>query len=291
MRVVQRLHVGDLFVLPAEVAGWIYNDGESDLVMVSISDELKQKFKRFLLAGNPQGQNSQHDRQSNDKFFLSSLDEETLAVSFGIDPKLAKKLQNFQEEEKRETELGKQGELHDSEESFWSMKLKHPTYSLFAEATYFPGGCLTIVNGLNLPILKFIQLSALREFFSKNAIHPSEKVYHEPIIMYITKGSGRIQLMGESGETIFDKWVEKGQILTIPKNVSMVKKAGNNGFEVVGFIKNAKPLNNITCISHIARHVSAIRSLPEDVLRYSYGISKDEAMRLNVSAIPYSFEI
>ncbi|XP_022760897.1 cruciferin CRU1-like [Durio zibethinus] len=136
---------GDIYAMPAGTIAWTQNDGESEFVAVSIADQSKQKFKSFP----------------------SSLDEEVLAASVGIDHKLAKKLQiendcrgnivrvirppelkmelwQFEEEEEdgeeQERELVKQGKPHVSEESCLSMKLKHQTDPSFAEAIHYRGG-------------------------------------------------------------------------------------------------------------------------------------------------------
>ncbi|CAL1361675.1 unnamed protein product [Linum trigynum] len=57
---IRKIRQGDIIAIPARVADWFYNDGQSPLVLVQIMDtsnfanQLDQNFTKFFLAGNPQ---------------------------------------------------------------------------------------------------------------------------------------------------------------------------------------------------------------------------------------------
>ncbi|KAE8735966.1 Legumin B [Hibiscus syriacus] len=155
------------------------------------------------------------------------------------------------------------------------MGLKHRTDSSFADIFNPRGGRITTVNGFNLPILKWLQLSAERGVLYNNALYAPHWNINAHSIVYITRGNGRIQIVSENGEAIFDDRVQEGQVITVPQNHVVLKKAGRQGFEWISFKTNANAQ-----ISQLAGRVSVLRGLPVDVLANSFGISREEASRL-----------
>lgn len=94
-------------------------------------------------------------------------------------------------------------------------------------------------------------------------------------IIYILQGSGRLQIVGNSGDSAFDNHVREGQIIVVPQNFAVIKKASDQGLEWISFKTND---NAVT--SQLAGRLSAIRNIPEEVLMNSYDISRDEARSL-----------
>jgi hypothetical protein len=94
-------------------------------------------------------------------------------------------------------------------------------------------------------------------------------------IMYITGGNGRIQIVGDNGQAVFDGQVRKGQVVTAPQNFAVVMKAGSQGLEWVSF-----KTNDNAQISQLAGRISVIRAIPEDVLANAFQISREDARRL-----------
>ncbi|KAK8670952.1 hypothetical protein V6N13_037564 [Hibiscus sabdariffa] len=345
---IRKFKEGDVIALPAGVSHWIYNNGQSQLVLVALVDvgsndnQLDENFRKFFLAGNPQeglvrgGQRqdqsqrqsrsyrgrhqeeeeSQH-QESDGNNLLSGFDENLLAEVFNIDTRLARKLQNerdnrgaivrmeheiqspeeaeeeqreqgSQEEEEEEDERseeerrrerrrsrGERGSRNGLEETFCTMRLKHRTDSSFADIFNPRGGRITTVNGFNLPILNALQLSAERGVLYNNAIYAPHWNINAHSIVYITRGNGRIQIVSENGEAIFDERVQEGQVITVPQNHAVLKKAGRQGFEWIAFKTNANAK-----ITQLAGRVSVLRGLPVDVLANSFGISQEEATKL-----------
>ncbi|XWS13857.1 hypothetical protein CRYUN_Cryun36dG0075000 [Craigia yunnanensis] len=112
----------------------------------------------------------------------------------------------------------------------------------------------------------------------QNALYAPHWNVNAHSIVYITRGNGRIQIAGENGETVFDDQVEEGQMIVVPQNFAVLKKADNQGLEWIAFKTNANAK-----INQIAGRVSAIRAMPLDVLVNSYDISREEARRLKES--------
>ncbi|KAI3501180.1 hypothetical protein L1887_29042 [Cichorium endivia] len=94
-------------------------------------------------------------------------------------------------------------------------------------------------------------------------------------ILYITSGNSRLQIFRNDGSPVFDDWVQEGQLIVVPQNFAVVKKAGEQGCEWVAFKTND---NAIT--SQLAGRFSFVRALPEEVLMNSYDISREQAKNL-----------
>ncbi|XVE65830.1 hypothetical protein DITRI_Ditri08aG0030700 [Diplodiscus trichospermus] len=354
---IRQFKEGDILALPAGVPHWIYNNGQSQLVLVSLVDvgnndnQLDQNFRKFFIAGNPQeglvtgGQRQSQEQsrkpsrkgkeeeqqESGGNNILSGFDRNLLAEVFGIDNKLARKLQNendnrgaivrmehdFQipspqeaeeeqrqqgreeegeeeeeeeeeqgseEERDRKRERGRRSRKHQSrrrgsrnglEETFCTMRLRHRIDSPFADVFNPRAGRITTINSFNLPVLQLLQLSAERGVLYKNAIYGPQWNIDAHSIVYVTRGSGRMQIVAENGDAIFDDNVEEGQVITVPQNYAVVKKAGRQGFEWIAFKTNENAK-----VSQLAGRVSVFRAIPADVLANSFRISREEALRL-----------
>lgn len=94
-------------------------------------------------------------------------------------------------------------------------------------------------------------------------------------IIYIIRGSGRIQVVGNAGRSVFDDEVRENQLLIVPQNFAIVKRAGNEGLEYIAFKTNDNAM-----VNPLAGRLSALRAMPEEVLMNSYQISRQEARSL-----------
>ncbi|KAE8660781.1 hypothetical protein F3Y22_tig00116951pilonHSYRG00824 [Hibiscus syriacus] len=92
------------------------------------------------------------------------------------------------------------------------------------------------------------------------------------------RGSARIQVVNQNGDTVFDDNVEQGQLLTVPQNFAFLKRAGSEGAEWISFFTNSDATN-----TPMAGRVSAIQVLPEEVVAASYQISREDARRVKLN--------
>ncbi|KAL3564756.1 hypothetical protein D5086_032802 [Populus alba] len=289
------------------------------------ANQLDQDFREFFLAGNPrqesqsqrssyqrgqyEGQHgrryedeSRREQQERSRNVFSGFNEQILAEAFNIDTKLARRMQNendnrgiivrtqhelhvisprqSQEEEERQQEsrrsTRRRHEDNGVEETFCTARLKININDPEDADVFNPrAGRLTTVNSLNLPILRHVQLSAERGVLYQNALMSPYWNINAHSIMYITGGNGRIQIVGDNGQAVFDGQVRKGQVVTAPQNFAVVMKAGSQGLEWVSF-----KTNDNAQISQLAGRVSTIRALPEEVVANSFQISREDARRL-----------
>lgn len=94
-------------------------------------------------------------------------------------------------------------------------------------------------------------------------------------VIYVTRGSGRVQIVGNYGRPVFNGELRQDQLLIVPQNFAVVKQAGNQGFEWVSFKTNDNAM-----ASPLAGRTSVFRGMPEEVLTNAYQISREEARRL-----------
>lgn len=137
------------------------------------------------------------------------------------------------------------------------------------------GGSISTLNSLNLPILKYLQLSAGRGNLQRNAMVAPHWNINAHSISYISRGNGHVQIVGNSRRAVYDGEVREGQLLIIPQNFAHVKVAGNQGLEwyTLKTNDNAKT-------SALVGKTSVLRAMPEDVLINGYQLSREEARRV-----------
>ncbi|XAR48963.1 hypothetical protein NMG60_11031963, partial [Bertholletia excelsa] len=304
---LREIRQGDIFALPAGLVHWAHNSGDLPLILVSIIDlgddenHLDFYYRKFFLAGNPESrqQESRREREGQQAGrhagnIFSGLDEQILADALNVDPETARKLQGQDDERgnivrvERELELVSPRSREEEEErergrdvnrfgqNMCAMRLREVLGDPGRADVYNPdGGRISTLNGRNLPILNYMQLSAERGVLYKNAILAPQWNVNAHSIVYFLRGSGRVQVVGYTGKSVFDGQVREGQILVIPQNFALIKKASNQGLEWVAF-----KTNNDAVTTSVVGKVSAIRSFPVEILVNSFGISSEEARRL-----------
>ncbi|KAL2530815.1 12S seed storage protein CRA1 [Forsythia ovata] len=312
---VRQFRQGDVLALPAGVTLWFYNNGDEQIVTVSLLDtanemnQLDLKFRNFFLAGNQQsGRQSQGQQEgesqgkgeSENSNIFNGFEDEVLADAFNVETETIRKLKGQwdrrgrivraekfnvvfprEEEEEQQRQQGQQGRggPNGLEETLCTMRfrenLAHPTR---ADIFNPRAGRLATLNGQTLPILNVLQLSAVRGVLYKNAIMAPHWNVNAHSAIYITRGSSRIQVVGHSGKLVFDGEVKEGQLIIIPQNFVVVKKAGEQGCEWIAFKTNDNAM-----ISPLAGRLSAFRSMPIEVVMNAYQISREEAQNLKYS--------
>ncbi|KAK2982979.1 hypothetical protein RJ640_013916 [Escallonia rubra] len=242
--------------------------------------------------GSDQGKRG---KQKEVKNIFSGFDEQILAEAFNIDRETARKLQGqddqrgrivraerFQvvshqwEDQQQQEEEGQHGRLNGLEETLCQVKLRENIGNPTRADVFNPrGGRISTLNSHKLPILNWLQLSAERGVLYKNAVLAPHWNNNAHCVMYVTRGSGRVQIVGNSGRSVFDGEVSEGQLIVVPQNFAVVKKASEQGLEWVAFRTRDNAMT-----SPLAGRLSAIRAMPEDVLVNSYGISREDARSL-----------
>ncbi|XP_026379590.1 11S globulin subunit beta-like [Papaver somniferum] len=311
---IRSIRQGDILALPAGVTHWLYNEGETPLVAVSLHDtssnanQLDRNLRRFQLAGSQQTQTTSYQQRQQQRQqvrgqqqdipennIFNGFNVETLAEAFGVSTETARKLQGQndqrgnivfvegglrairpQQGEDEEEREQRYRTANGVEETICSMRLKQNIANPTRADIYSEkGGRITTLNSQKLPILNFLQMSAERGVLYQNALHAPHWHSNAHSVIYVTRGSCRCQIVGNQGRQVFDGQLNQGQMLVVPQNFAVVKQAGNEGFEWVSFKTN----DNAMAIPLVGK-TSVLRAMPVDVLMNAYQISREEAQRL-----------
>nr|CAD1820872.1 unnamed protein product [Ananas comosus var. bracteatus] len=293
---VHRFREGDIIALPAGVVNWCYNDGDTPVIAITVFDtsnsanqldphrrvriltswELSESERRQAYEGQSRERQFEEHTGAN---ILSGFSPDWLAEAFGVNREFlrpsVREEQHEQYSEERE-ERRKGGQCNGLEEMYCALKTRENINDPTRADVYTPqGGRITTLNSQKFPILNLIQMSAERGVLHRNAFHAPHWNINAHSIMYVTGGRGRVQIVNNQGRTVFDGELRRGQVLVIPQNYAVLKRAQSEGFEWISF-----KTNNNAMVNQIVGKASALRGMPVDVLMNAYRISRVEALRL-----------
>ncbi|KAK6164459.1 hypothetical protein DH2020_001323 [Rehmannia glutinosa] len=305
---VHRIRRGDIVAIPAGAAHWCYNDGNEELIAVSINDlnhmsnQLDQKFRAFYLAGGvPQRGQQEQARQKFQNIFRA-FDANLMAEAFNVPQEIVQRMQTEEEErgliviarermsfitpEEKQEEWGRQSAADNGmEESFCTMKIRTNIENRREADMYSrQAGKLNVVDRNKLPILKYMDLSAEKGNLYPNALLSPDWAMHGHTIVYVTKGDAKIEVVGHNGQALMNDRVNQGDMFVVPQYYTSSCRAGNNGFEWVAFKTTGWPMRN-----PVAGYTSVMRAMPLQVLTNIYQISPNQAQGLKMNRGSQSF--
>ncbi|KAI3984682.1 hypothetical protein MKX01_039299 [Papaver californicum] len=302
---VHRIRQGDIVALPAGVSHWCYNDGNDELVAVSVSDlnnnanQLEQRLRSFYLAGGqPQRISVQgsprHQQQQRETFqnVLRAFDENLMAEAFNIPVEVVRRMQQEDErglivrvrgeemrmirhEQEREQEYESR-RCNGLEETYCNLKIRQFLDNPREADIYSrQAGRINIANGQKLQILNYMDMSAEKGNLYPNAMHAPHWTMNAHSVFDVTRGDAHVQVVGSNGQTILDNRVNQGELFVVPQHFVSTIRAGNNGFEYVAFKTSSQPMK-----SPLVGYTSAFKAMPIQVLANSFQISTQEAQNL-----------
>lgn len=274
------------------------------------ANQLDRNPRNFHLAGNPvdEFQQSQSGREGQYSHgqgrrplyscnnLFCGMDTRLISESFNINEQLAKKLQSqddfrgnivnvegglrlvrppmTQQEKFEQEERGQGGHCYNGlEETFCTLKIRENIADPSRADVYVPEvGRVSTVNSKNLPILRWLQLSASHVSLNNGAVRLPHWHINAHSIIYALRGVATIQVVNEFGNTVFDGSIREGQVLTVPQNFVVVKRAERGGFQYVAFQTNDNAMS-----SDLAGRTSAINGMPVEVLANAFRVSIEDA--------------
>ncbi|XP_050218340.1 11S globulin-like [Mercurialis annua] len=279
------------------------------------ANQLDNNPKNFYLAGNPEEEFQTQSRREGEREsqfahhraserqqgscnnMFCGMDTRAIAEAFNIDEQLARKLQGENDfrgniikvegqlqvvrpprtqQERMEQQERSIGGRNGVEETFCTMRMKENIADPSRADVFVPDvGRLSTVNSHNLPILRWIQLSASHVVLGNNAVRLPHWNLNAHSLIYAVRGQARIQVVDENGNSVFDGNVREGQVLTVPQNFIVVKRAESDRFEYVTFKTNDNAMT-----SDVAGRTSAVRAMPVEVLANAFRVSVEDASRI-----------
>ncbi|KAG0494097.1 hypothetical protein HPP92_005091 [Vanilla planifolia] len=317
----QRLHrfrQGDIIAIPAGIAFWAFNDGESTLVTITVADtssnvnQLDDNHRQFQLAGSQRGAGVGKPERTS---FFDAFSTDMLAWTLGISRELAQKIQREdrrgeivavkedlelvwpysrkgeegesrgsreEEEEEEERERRREEEWERErrgnglEQLFCSLRfIENIDNPIHADVFNPFAGRLNQITSHKLPALHFVQLSAVRVVLQKRASMAPHWNLNAHSLVYVTRGRARVQVVDDRGKAVFDGQLEQGQLLLIPQNFAVLKRADDDGFEYIAFKTSENAI-----ASQVFGKGSIFRGLPEHVVGTAYRLQREEARKI-----------
>ncbi|KAK4438291.1 13S globulin seed storage protein 1 [Sesamum alatum] len=115
--------------------------------------------------------------------------------------------------------------------------------------------------GLSASLVRLEANSVLDPYYSSNGSHQ---------IIYVTKGTGRIQIVGLNGTQALDASVQEGQAFVVPKFFAVAQLAGEHGMEIFCVSTSPRPV-----LGQLAGKESAWKALSLPVLQAALNVSPE----------------
>ncbi|RDY02616.1 Glutelin type-A 2 [Mucuna pruriens] len=229
--VVLKLKKGDVIPVPIGSISWWFNDGDSDLIIVFLGETSKAlipgQFTYFFLTG-AQGLIGGFSSELTSKIYGLEKDEvEKLTKSqTGL---LIVKLDKSQPMPKPQMDLTKK--------LVYNIDAAHP------ENVVENAGLVKTLTEDEFSFIGNVGLSVIRVKLEADAIKaPSYSVNPTVQLIYIARGSGKIEIVDFTGKRVLDTKVEAGHLLLVPQFFMVAQIAGEEGIESYSIVTITKPL-------------------------------------------------
>ncbi|KAK7267357.1 hypothetical protein RIF29_20027 [Crotalaria pallida] len=166
-----------------------------------------------------------------------------------------------------------QGRSNGIEETICSVELRENIADPSRADLFNPtAGRISTVNSLTLPILRWFQLSAEYVSLYKNGIYAPHWNIDANSVIYVTRGSGWVQVVNCQGNSVYNDKLRRGQVLVVPQNFVVAHQAGEDGFEFIAFKTNDRPITSPL--------KQVFRAIPAEVLANAFGLRLNQVSEL-----------
>ncbi|KAK7318735.1 hypothetical protein RJT34_03442 [Clitoria ternatea] len=229
--VVLKLKQGDIIPVPIGTVSWWFNDGDSDLTIVFLGETSKAlipgQFTYFFLTG-------------------------AIGLIGGFSPELTSKVYDLNQDEVNKLTKSQKGLLIiklDKSHSIPKPQLditKDLVYNIddaLPENDVKNAGLVKTLTEKDFPFIKDVGLSVIRVKLEPGAIKaPSYPTNPVVQLMYIARGSGKLEIVGINGKRVLDTQVKAGHLLLVPQFFVVAEIAGDEGMEIYSTVTTTKPV-------------------------------------------------
>ncbi|KAI3445640.1 hypothetical protein Pfo_002305 [Paulownia fortunei] len=260
---VMIINKGDAIPVPMGTISWWFNGGDSDVTVIFLGESSHSynpgQFDYFFLTGA--------------LGVLGGFSTEFISKIYRLDEADSKKLAKSQTNTLilkvvEEIDMPDQSNCNTGEYVF---SLDH----LISSNAKKLGGSSSVVSAEitadNFPLLGKIGLSAnLVRLEPNSVLDPSYSTDASHRIIYVTKGSGRIQIVGLNGTRALDASVQKDELFVVPKFFAAALLADEQGMEVFCVSTSPRPE-----LEKLAGNTSAWEALSPSVLQAALNVSPE----------------
>ncbi|KAK7247312.1 hypothetical protein RIF29_42193 [Crotalaria pallida] len=227
--VVVKLEQGDVIPVPIGGVSWWFNNGDSDLVIIFLGETSKAlipgQFSYFFITG-------------------------AIGVVGSFSNELTSKVYNLTNDEVTKLTKSQSGlliiKLEKDKPIIPKPKASGLVFNIDAahpDNVVKNGGLVTTLSEKGFPFIGEVGLSLIRVKLEPGAIKaPSYPTSPVVRLIYIIRGSGKIEIVGLNGKLALDTQVEAAQLIVVPQFFVVAQIAGEEGLESYTIVTTTKPL-------------------------------------------------
>ncbi|XP_054778603.1 glutelin type-A 2-like [Prosopis cineraria] len=230
--VILKLKKGDVIPVPMGAVSWWFNNGESELIIVFLGEtsqaHVPGQFTYFLLAGT-QG-------------IMGGFSSEVITKAYSLTNKEAKRLTKSQKgvlilKLKKGQPRMPAPQMDKTKEMVYNIDAAEPDHGVKHR------GLVTTLTDLDFPFAGEVGLSMIRVKLEPNAIATPLYLRSPSVqVIYVARGSGKIEIVGLNGESVLDSQVEAGQLIVVPKFFVSTQIASEDGMELYSILTTKRPV-------------------------------------------------
>ncbi|KAL2537025.1 RmlC-like cupins superfamily protein [Forsythia ovata] len=243
---VLKINKGDAIAVPLGVISWWFNGGDSDLIIVFLGETSQAytpgKFSYFFLTG-------------------------AMGVLTGFSPEFVSKVYGITEKESKTLQISQTSKLIFKLDD--GIKLPEPSIRISQ----------TFAFNLNHNDCSSFNFNAAENSpfeLSANLVKLDAGSVFGPVfikdssfqMIYVIRGSGRIQIVGGNGKLALDSEMEAGQLFVVPKFFVAVQIADAQGMECFSVVTSSKPR-----FGKLTGNASVWETLPSSVVQASLNVT------------------
>ncbi|XP_014506003.1 legumin B [Vigna radiata var. radiata] len=229
--VVVKLEKGDVIAVPVGAVSWWFNDGDTDLVIVFLGETSKAlipgQFTYFFLTGAIG--------------VIGGFSTDLTSKVYGLDKNEVEKLTRSQTGvliiKLDKTQPVPKPQLHNTKKLVYNIDGAEP------ENAVEKAGLVKTLTEKDFGSIEDVGLSLIRVKLEPNAIKaPSYPVSPTVELIYIARGSGKIEIVDFNGKSVLNTQVEAGDLVVVPQFFVVAEIAGEEGLESYSIVTTTKPL-------------------------------------------------
>ncbi|TKY60162.1 Glutelin type-A 2 [Spatholobus suberectus] len=225
--VVLKLKQGDVIPIPIGSVSWWFNDGDSDLIIAFLGETSKAlipgQFSYFFLTG-------------------------ALGVIGGFSTELTSKVYGLEKDELEKLTKSQTGVVIIKIDK--SQPMPKPQMDLTKKLVYNIDvarlenvGFVQTLTEKGFPFIGDVGLSVIRVKLEPGAIKaPSYPANPAVQLIYIARGSGKVEIVGLNGKSALNTQVKAGDLLVLPQFFVVAEIAGEEGMESYSIVTTSKPM-------------------------------------------------
>ncbi|GLJ35813.1 hypothetical protein SUGI_0719070 [Cryptomeria japonica] len=259
---VLKVKRGDAIAVPLGVVSWWFNDNPSEeLEILFLGDTSKAhrsgEFTDFNLIG---GSNGLY-RGFSKRFMCRAWDLKESELDHVLSSQSGSGIVKLKEGTSMPTPEAEAGD---------KLRLVFNCEEAKPDIDIDNGGRVVVLTSNYLPILKEIGLGADLVKIDKDAMcspgHSSDSAFQ---VTYITKGSGRVEVVGIDGERLLEFELQAGYLFIVPRFYVVSKIAGDEGMQWFSIITTPNPV-----FCNHAGKTGVLKSLSKEIFAASFNVDE-----------------